>query len=381
MIIKLIGKEILYRKFNFLLMTLAIVAAVALFVAFFTTSEASRRETIRLTRDMGFNLRIIPKATNMDDFWEVGFSECTMPQEYVFRFTSYKDFSFAHLTATLHKKVSWRNIEVVLTGLGAEIEPSGVKKTPMTYVIKPGTIYLGYEVAQNLNLQEGDLVEIFGKSFTIAKTLTESGSNNDMRIYAQLHDVQDILNMEGQINEIQALNCLCLTSYDQDPLVILREQLSKVLPEARIIMNRSIAVARERQRLMLEDYFAFIIPFVVLACAIWIAAIAMINVRDRQQEIGILRAIGFGSLKIANLFLGKAILCGILGAILGFISGSLLALIYGSVIFKITADTIIPIFDLLICSLITAPLFAALAALIPTLIAATQDPAPMLRSV
>jgi ABC-type lipoprotein release transport system permease subunit len=381
MIIKLIGKEILYRRFNFLLMTLAIVAAVALFVAFLTTSEASRRETIRLTRDMGFNLRIIPKATNMDDFWKVGFSEYTMPQEYVFRFTSYKDFSFAHLTATLHKKVSWRNIEVILTGLGAEIEPSGVKKTPMSYIIQSGTIYVGYEVAQYLGLQEGDLVEIFGKSFTIAKTLAESGSNSDMYIYAQLHEIQDILNMKGQISEIQALNCLCLTSHDQDPLVILREQLSEVLPEARIIMNRSIAVARERQRLMLENYFAFIIPFMVLACAIWIAAITMINVRDRQQEIGILRAIGFGSLKIVNLFLGKAILCGILGAVLGFISGSLLSLIYGPTIFKVTAGYITPIYDLLIWSLIAAPLFAALAALIPALIAATQDPALQLRSV
>ena len=61
--------------------------------------------------------------------------------------------------------------------------------------------------------------------------------------------------MKGEINEIKALNCLCLTTGEDDPLNILREQLSEVLPETKVIMNRTIAVARERQRLMLEGYY------------------------------------------------------------------------------------------------------------------------------
>ena len=115
MIIFLILKEIFYRKLNFLLGVLAVATAAALFVFFFTTSEASKRETIRLTRDMGFNLRIIPGKTDMDEFWTRGFSKYTMPEEYVFRFTFYKDFSFAHLTATLHKRIKWHNREIILT--------------------------------------------------------------------------------------------------------------------------------------------------------------------------------------------------------------------------------------------------------------------------
>ncbi len=57
----LIIKEIMHRKGNFLLSLLAVVTAVALFTAFFTTGEASKRETTRLMRDIGLNLRIIPK--------------------------------------------------------------------------------------------------------------------------------------------------------------------------------------------------------------------------------------------------------------------------------------------------------------------------------
>ncbi|MCK5457488.1 MAG: hypothetical protein KAI45_10220, partial [Melioribacteraceae bacterium] len=120
----LIIKEILSRKTNFFLGMFAVITTVALFVSFFTSSEASNRETIRLTRDMGFNLRIIPKETNMDDFWLTGFSNITMPEDYVLRFNQFKDFSYAHLTATLHKKVTWQNMNIILTGISPEIEPS-----------------------------------------------------------------------------------------------------------------------------------------------------------------------------------------------------------------------------------------------------------------
>lgn len=378
MIKKLIVKEILHRKFNFFLSLLAIVTAGALFVGFFTMSEASRRETIRLTRDMGFNLRIIPKETNMNQFWNTGYSDLTMPEEYVAQFSSHKNFSYAHLTATLHKKVIWRNQEVILTGISPEIEPSGKKKTPMIFFINPGNVYVGFEIANNLGLSKGDEFEILGKFFTVAKTLSESGSSDDIRIYARLKDVQEITNMNGKINEIKALNCLCLTSEKDSPLTILRNQLAQALPETKVIMNQTIAVARERQRVMVEKYFTFILAFVVIACAVWIAALAMVNGKERQQEIGLLRALGYDTKKIAALFLGKALLLGLLGAMLGFFFGTVVSSAIGSSIFKITANSIKPIYELMVWSLIAAPAFTAISTLIPTLLAVTQDPAPIL---
>jgi putative ABC transport system permease protein len=379
MIFKLILKEILHRKFNFFLSLLAIISAVTFFVSFFTTSQASKRETIRLTRDMGFNLRIIPKETNMDRFWILGFSEHTMPEKYVNRFMAHKDFSYAHLTATLQKPIIWNNKQAILIGIAPELEPSGKKKSFMSFKIESGSAYIGYELVKSLNLQEEQEIDILGKSFRIEKCLNETGSNDDISIYAQLPDVQEILNMKGQINEIKALNCLCLTDDNQDPIDILREQLAIVLPNANVIQNKTIANARESQRMMMDKYFALIMPFVVIVFAIWIGALAMTNVQDRKQEIGVLRALGYGSTKIAILFLGKAIVIGLIGAALGFYIGNMLAQSYGPGIFKVTAKMIRPLYDLLIWSLVAAPLFAALAAFIPTMIAVTQDPALTLR--
>ena len=377
--IPLIVKEILSRKVNFLLGMIAVIASVAFFVFFFTASEASNRETIRLTRDMGFNLRIIPKETDMDDFWTTGFSNITMPEDYVLRFNKFKDFSYAHLTATLHKKVIWQGMNIILTGISPEIEPSGKKKAPMIFSIQPGTVYLGYEVAKTFKLKKGDKINLFGKEFIVAKTLTENGSDDDIRIFAPLNEVQDILNMKGKINEIKALDCLCLIDDNTDALQLLRKQLNQVLPEGKVILNQTIAVAREKQRHMFERYFALLIPVLILISALWIGTLAYFNVKERKMEIGILRALGYGTEKIAFLFLGKAVLLGIIGAIVGFIIGTAFTLYYGPDIFRITAKSIKPIYTLLFWSIIAAPLFAAISSFIPTMIAVSTDPAIVLR--
>ena len=378
MILHLIIKEIKFRMLNFVLALSAITLAVAFFVFFFTSNEASKRETIRLTRDMGFNLRIIPKETDMNKFWTTGYSEFTMPQEYVDRFWNFKDFSFAHLTATLHKEIIWNNKDIILTGIAPEIDPLGRAK--MGFIIKPGEVYVGYELAKEFQIHQAEMIKILGGEFTIAKVLSESGSNDDIRIYGTLSEFQKILNLEGQINEIMALNCLCISPEEGDPLVMLRGQLDQVLPEARVIMNTTIADAREKQRYMLEQYFSLISIFVVILIAVWLSTLAMINTKEREQEIGILQAIGHHSGKIFGIFIGKALLTGFVSAILGYFLGSFLAIKFGGMIFKITASSIKPMYSLLFWSVIIAPLYSALSSFIPAVIAALKDPAQIIKN-
>jgi putative ABC transport system permease protein len=375
----MIIKEILNRKINFLLGMIGVITSVAFFVFFFTASKASNRETVRLTRDMGFNLRIIPKSTDMNNFWLNGFSNITMPEDYILRFNKFKDFSYAHLVATLHKKVKWQGKNIILTGISPEIEPSGKKKAPMIFSIKSRTVYLGFEIANTFNLKKGEKINLFGNEYLIAKTLTENGSDDDIRIFAPLHEVQTILNMKGKINEIKALDCLCLIDDNTDALQLLRSQLNQVLPEGKVILNQTIASAREKQRHMFERYFAMLIPFLVLVSALWIGTLAYFNVKERRTEIGILRALGYGADKISLLFLGKAILLGIIGAIVGFMIGSAFSLYYGPDIFIVTAKSIKPIYSLFGYSLLFAPLFAAVSSVIPTMIAVSTDPAIVLR--
>lgn len=378
---RLIRREILHRKLNFALGSLAITAAVALFVAFFSAGQASKLETIRLMRDIGFNLRVIPAGTDMDRFWITGFSEQIMPERYVQDLAAFPGISYNHLTATLQKKILWRDHEVILTGMGPEIIPPGKGSSRMTFSIQPGTAYIGFELAKNLHLTAGDTIKVDGHEFRIDRCLSETGSQDDIRIFTHLRDAQAILHLEDQINEIKALQCLCSGEYDlEDSLDLLRAQLKTVLPGAKVILMQSIAKARLDQRLMAERYFSFVFPLIVLVAMAWIGILAFLNVRERRQEIGILRALGYGSSKIALLFLGKAAIMGLMGAALGFVVGTVLATQFGPQIFKVTAQSIRPSLALLGWSVLISPLIAAAAVFLPSLMAVYQDPAQTLRA-
>ncbi len=95
----------------------------------------------------------------------------------------------------------------------------------MIFSIDPGTVYVGYELAKEMQIQQEDTIMINGSFFTVAKTLSESGSVDDIRIYGALPEFQSLIGLDGKINEIMALNCLCISPDDNDPLKMIREQL------------------------------------------------------------------------------------------------------------------------------------------------------------
>ena len=307
----------------------------------------------------------------MENFWATDFAEHEMPEEYVHRLASEPGLAVNHLVATLQKKVDWSGRQVLLTGILPEVQPPGRPTSPMGFTIEEGTVYIGFELARSAGIEKGDVIDVNGKKFTVAQCLAESGSKDDIRIYGHLHDVQRVLGKKGKINEIKALHCLC----DGGALATLRDRLARAFPDTQVVEFRSIALARAETRRMVEKYAAFIMPVVMLVCAAWIGVLTMMNVRERRQEIGVLRALGFGSRKIGSLFLGKAVSVGLVAAALGFGCGTGLALRFGPAIFKVTAQAIKPVYGLLWWSLAVAPLFAALASFLPTVVAVTQDPA------
>ena len=377
--IKMILKELWHRKVNFLLGVLAVTVAVAFFVAFQTAARASNRETARLMLSMGYNLHVIAAEANVGTFLMTGIADETMPESHLDTLANQKNISYNHLSAVLEKQIVWHDLPVIVTGLAPEICPPGRKKPPMIFQVDPGTAYLGYQVAAQLGIAKGDAIEINGRSLEVVRCLAESGGVDDMRIQCHLRDAQTILDCPGRISEIQAVDCLCFVE-GTDPLDILRTEIRAILPGTQVLQAKSMADARAKQRQMVYKTFAIMIPFVVVACGVWVGVLAIMNVRDRQTEIGLLRALGYGTGKIGGLFLGKALLTGVFGALIGFVAGAALALAFGPEIFKLTARTTVqPETAVLVRALVAAPLFSIVASFIPMMFAVSYDPATTLR--
>lgn len=380
-IFPLILRELWHRRVGAVLAVVGIAGTVALLVAVRILTTAAERETRRVMRDLGFNLRILPREVDPDQFLADGRSDSTLPADAVKRLADAAGtfVTFNHLTPSLERRIRLGNRDVIITGLGPPIVGSNEKKQPMGFVIPSGKAFLGASLAARLGARPGAPIEVLGKSLTIERVLVESGSDDDIRLFTSLADAQAMLGLPGRISEIKAIDCLCLTG-DQDVLTQLRRALAQALPEAQVMQMRAMADARARQRQTAEKYSAFAVPLVLLIGAGWVGILAALNVRERRPEIGLWRALGNGSIRIAALVLGRAAILGIFGATLGYAIGTQLALHAGQELYPVTARGIASEPALLGWALLLAPGFAALASFLPAMLAVAHDPAETLRA-
>ena len=248
----------------------------------------------------------------------------------------------------------------------------------MGFTITPGQVHVGSEIARALKKKKGDKFHVGTASYEIVNDAIETGTQDDITVFMRLEDAQATMQLAGKINEIEAIDCLCLTA-DQDPLSILRKTIGEILPGVQVVQKRVQADARAKQRQTRERVNQFVLPTVLLIGALWVALLFVINVRDRRQEIGVLRAIGKRGGQIAGLFLGKAILLGLAASLAGALLGTWLGLQFGPELFPVTKNAIKPNWNLVSQLAVAMPVFAALVAFIPTTLAVSQDPAASLR--
>jgi putative ABC transport system permease protein len=401
--LKLVLSEILYRPLNFLLGLLAVAAAATLFVAGPVLIDAHARQTDatlaklqdqtrKLMLTMGFNLMIVHKDVNLADFWADDFASRDLPQHYVTELAdSPKLEHVRHLVATLQKKIEWRKRKVLLVGYLKETpQKHFADKKPMGYDIKPGEAFLGYELWHSADppLKEGDQIDILGRSFKVARCQKEKGGKQDIEISLNLADAQQLLGTPDRVTQIMAVGCQC----EGERLKTIRKELAAVLPDTQITEHETIATVRAEQRDQeeqarrqvqgtLEDLAAVVTPLVVLVCGVWVGMLAWLNVRERRVEIGLLRALGKSSRYIAGLFLGRSMLLGVLGGGSGYFLGRFVAQKIGAYVpdYRVEGQFLSPAYDVLLWTVLGAPLVCAVASYLPTLRAVLQDPAVVLR--
>ncbi len=368
--------EAWHRRLTAGLTTIAVAAAVAAVIFFITMSRASANETRIIQRDAGLNVRIISSAENLDRYWARGWSEATMPEAYI---DQVRDQSVANrLIPLLHRRIEWTTpqatAEIMLTGLAEERFIGSTKKHVFGMDVEPGRIRVGSAVAETLSLQRGQTVELMGESFIIDAILAQTGTMEDARVYASLADVQNLLGLPGRINEIQALECHC-SDDEPDPLKRLQNEIESLLPGTRVIRHESMAQARLRQRSTAERFVTIGSTVILILCAAWIGALSMINVQDRVNEIGMLRAVGFSRIRVVMLLLMRNGGLGLLGAVAGALLGGWIATALGPSVFKLSPKSVS--FDVMTVgwAIVLAPLMTIAAGWAPAMVGATRDPA------
>ena len=424
---KLIKNEISYRKMNFILSVVSVFIAISALIGSVMVlrihdhhtnqilqhkqEQLERRmdslqdDTRKAMLELGFNILILPKHQDVSDWYTKDYGETYMPEQYVDKLANSGLIIVRHFLPILQSKVRWKekDMEIILIGTRGEVPNlSKQPRKPMVDPVPEGTINFGYQLHKRLGLTKGDQVSLLGRTFKVNECYQERGNKDDISAWIHLEQAQQLLERQGVINAIMALECLCQGNVE---LADLRERITDILPGTQVIERGSRALARAEARLKVkqraqqailtekqhrqelrevrEDITAVLIPVIFIACGIWIVFLGLLNSRARSAEIGIMRAMGVSVSKILRVFLSKFLIVGILGGIVGLLGGLLSGFVFsrfleGSFVW-INLGTPFLVW-LLILSIAGAALLSIIAGWIPALLAARQDPADNLHS-
>ena len=419
----LILKEMLHRKLNSGLSLFSVMAAAGCLVASLLLLKAFdlRTETLiaekeaalekqmaemeneyrKITKRMGFNILILPKKQNLSDFYAENYATEFMPEDYAHTLADAKNIvTIRHLLPMLQQKREWpeQKRKILLIGVQGEMTwAHRTSKPPILKPVPPGTVAVGYELHHSLGLKEGDALTFMGKSFKVKARHPERGTIDDITLWIDLKEAQALLEKEGLINSMVALECKC--AFANLPKV--RAEIQKILPETQVVelagralaraearteaeRNAKLAIAREKQgrielRKKRQAFIAVLVPLVIAACAIWVGLLAFSNVRERRVEIAILRALGLRTWHILFVFLGKAGSVGLAGGILGILLGTALGLGICERPEGASPATMFLGGVPAVAILLLTPVVTILASWVPALLAAQQEPATVLR--
>ena len=380
------------------------------------------RATKRIMRDMGFNLRIVHAATDLDRLLAAEVAE-PMPESYVGKLAGDPSVTkIAHLVATLRRPVEWEGKPRILTGYAAEaVQAHEAEKEPMGLTIPPGKVILGH--LAGAGHEAGETVEILGETFEVLQVLGRKGvREQDLVLAVDLPAAQRLLKMPGQITEILALGCKCKTA---DRVEEVKAQLAAVLPEAQVLELTDIADARETQRRRVERFNAdrraelvarraadlaaaaarraelrrqhearratlgtsiavaasVGLPVAVGLVLVWTGLLSWLNVRERRQEIGVLRALGRSAGGVRTVLLARGLIVGAVGAVVGLAVGLPVAVLLASRLFEVDGPALAVSREALLGAAVAAaigPLAAVGAGWLPATAAVREEPAHIL---
>ena len=175
----------------------------------------------------------------------------------------------------------------------------------------------GAEVARHLRLAEGEPLKIKGQTFKVRAILEETGSQDDLLLFAALKNVQNITGRKDELSVIEVA-AFCNTC----PIDEMVQQLSDALPEARVTAIKQAVESRLETVRHFKRFSLGISAVVLFIGSLIVFTTMMASVNERTKEIGIFRAIGFRKRHIIQIILLEAFLIGLLAGLAGYLAGT-----------------------------------------------------------
>ena len=317
-------KNLLRRKGKASFVLAGLVIGVSTVVGIISFVEATTSDINHKLEKYGANILIVPRTENLTltygglSLGGVSFEMEEIRQEELARVNSIKNArNIAALGPLVLGVVKVDSHKVLLAGV--DFKASAILKPWWQIkgkVPDDNGVILGAEAARILNLNVGDPFKIKDRLFSVSGILKPTGSQDDQLVFAQLATAQSLFNKNGRISmaEVAALCQDC-------PIEAMVKQISDALPGAKVMAIQQVVKGR-METLGHFKKFSYGISGVILLIGSLVVLVTMMgSVRERIDEIGIFRAIGFRRRHVMEIvFLEAAIVSGLAG-ILGYMLG------------------------------------------------------------
>lgn len=403
---KMIWKELWQRPTPMVTCLLAIALGITALVAIRSVSVFSEAAVSEQMTALGANILLVPKDVSLQNYYAADSLGETLPEEYATRLAMADLAGVEHIAPKLSTPVELKGQQTTLTGIlpqsafetqaawqGLKVfdkscggnckkravtsEAAGstselLAKGRFLREIGSNEVVVGSDVAQSAKVSEGDSITLLGESFRVVGIMPSTGTVDDARVFAHLHTVQRLAKTGETVNVIEIMACC------EDAAGGLANELRKSFPDAKVltisqVVNTQVSVNRLMANL---SYLFFAILLVVGVASI--AGTMFANVAERGREIGTLMALGASRGFVVRLFLGKALIIGLVGGAIGYSFGTGLAIGLGP---SWAGVTVYPVPTLAALSMLLAIVVTLMASFFPARRAASIDPCLCFREV
>jgi putative ABC transport system permease protein len=373
MFVRLVGESFRRQKRPKLLAGVAIALGVGVATAMIAVATDIGDKINRELRGYGANLIVTPQEDTLDV--QIGGVNLKPPSDGTYlneadlpkikgMFWRNNILGFAP-TLPVNVAVAGDPEKVTLLGtyfakqlrFGKETFVTGVRATDPWWKVQgswpedeSGDVLLGRDLAAKLGRRPGDQLEIAGSARRVVGVLS-TGSVEDDEIVAPLGLAQQILARPGAVRRI-AVSALTKPEdalARRDPKSLspamydrwycspypqsIAYQLEEAIPHSHADQIRQVAQTEGVVLSSITGLMLLITLAALLASALAVSAAMATAMFERGPEVGLMRALGAGSLSIAAVFLAEATLLALIGGAAGFAGGAWLAESMGRSIF------------------------------------------------
>jgi putative ABC transport system permease protein len=180
----------------------------------------------------------------------------------------------------------------------------------------PGQVVPGAEAARLLGLRPGDKLNLQGRQLRVSGVLEPTGSQDDHLLFMPLAPAQELLGKTGLVSMVEVA-ALCKDC----PIDAMVAQIGQVLPGAKVMAIQSVVKGRMEAIASFRRFALGVSLLVALLGGLVVLVTMMGSVKERTNEIGIFRAIGFRSGQVMRVVLTEALILSAAAGLLGYLAG------------------------------------------------------------